>query len=251
MPIKSIRRIAVIIPILTGFASGIPAKRDSPSGYCGVQANECYANDGTGTLGYCGNSWQVSDPGLVMGCVYPLSVSNPYASPLVLSYKNFTIEWKENDASATSPVTFRYGWSHIYWETNVTGTSFVFNAASIIDSFPTEVWPTVSAADAWYEAQNAVTSILSIRRSGGDVTDGSDMSMQFVLDTGGAGPYLDTQRALEYNKWRLGVGIGVGIGVPILLAITAFTAMFVTKKKMMRGLPGSRKKGEHTDAHSA
>ncbi|KAI1332930.1 hypothetical protein F5Y16DRAFT_394240 [Xylariaceae sp. FL0255] len=169
--------------------------------------------------------------------VYPASLTTPKDPPLVRADQNYTINWLAKNTSDTRPFTFKYNFGNISWETNLTETSFNFNPWEILSSFPTEAFPNVTTGDAYYEAVRFGENTLVISRAGAgpDFTvldsDGvyvnlADTSMEFTVGVAGdPSAWLNTQRAIEYNKWKKGVGIGVGIGVPVLLTAMALTML--------------------------
>ncbi|KAI0100754.1 hypothetical protein GGR51DRAFT_575241 [Nemania sp. FL0031] len=169
--------------------------------------------------------------------VYPESIRSDAQFPIILSDTNYTIKWLAKQNS-DEPVTFTWVIRNVTWETNVTGTEFVFNANDIIYSFPTEQHPNISPADAWFEASGSPENWFSIARANkprdaNGIVE-SDSSQQFMVEPSGLKDYLRTQRQIEYNKWKLPVGLSVGLGVPFLLAITALVTWLICKRTMKK-----------------
>ncbi|KAI0451271.1 hypothetical protein F5B21DRAFT_487810 [Xylaria acuta] len=166
--------------------------------------------------------------------VYPREITSNTEYPLILSDTNYTIQWQAKRQSDV-PVRLKWSFGHLAWETNVTGTEFIFNPGDILNSFPTQQQPNASVADAWYAASQFPSNIISISRANMNKSSGEgDYSQQFMVQPGSMKEYLGTQIAIEYNKWKLGVGIGVGLGVPFLLAVTALITWLVCKKTMKK-----------------
>ncbi|KAJ3579471.1 hypothetical protein NPX13_g1099 [Xylaria arbuscula] len=168
---------------------------------------------------------------------YPRSTTNNVEYPIILADTNYTIKWKSTKGK-DGPVTFKWGMENLTWETAVTGTKFRFNPSEIISSFPTDKYPNASPADAWYGSTRFPMNIITITRAevnqSEGVTESSDFSDQFLVQSGIAIEYLETQRKLEYNKWKLRVGLSVGLGVPVLLIITALTTWLLCKARMQK-----------------
>ncbi|KAI1119682.1 hypothetical protein F5Y10DRAFT_292579 [Nemania abortiva] len=175
---------------------------------------------------------------------YPRNASSSNTGyPLLLSDTNYTIRWQAKNQSLTD-VPVQLTWliddhSNLHWETNVTGTEFIFNPGEILNSFPTPRSPSTSIGDAWYAASQ-FPSVISIFRA--DVNpsrvDGllGDRSQEFIVQSYQTEEYLSTQVQLEYNKWKFGVGLGVGLGVPFLLALAVLATWLVCKKTMTKSV---------------
>ncbi|KAI0406549.1 hypothetical protein F4802DRAFT_102973 [Xylaria palmicola] len=165
--------------------------------------------------------------------VYPQFITSNTEYPIILVDTNYTVKWLAKQGN-DEPVTFQWTMNYLTWETNVTGTEFVFNANDIINSFPTEKYPNAGPADAWYAASRSPENIFSITRAKTEGNVGYDFSQQFMVQPGILKNYLETQRKIEYNKWRLPVGLSVGLGVPFLLVVTAAVTWLVCRRTMKK-----------------
>ncbi|KAJ8132604.1 hypothetical protein O1611_g1018 [Lasiodiplodia mahajangana] len=171
---------------------------------------------------------------------YPKDITSNTEYPLILSHTNYTIRWQAKNQTNV-PIRLRWRLDNLIWETNVTGTEFIFNADAILSSFPTPQSPDASVADAWFSASRSPSNIISIGRADRNASTAesiADSSQQFIVQSLWMEDYLATQVKIEYSKWKFGVGLGVGLGVPFLLAITVLITWLVCKKTMKR--PGEK-----------
>ncbi|KAI0968744.1 hypothetical protein F4678DRAFT_481937 [Xylaria arbuscula] len=158
---------------------------------------------------------------------YPDKVGSTDLMPLLDPDVNYTIQWQTSQPS--NPVTLL--WS-VGWQINVTGEEFIFNPAAILDSFPTELSPNTSSAQAWVNA--GYQTSISLRRNYSSFFSDDSTQTFYVSPSEIFDMFLHTQRDLEYNKWEKGVGLGVGIGVPVLLIITGLATWYLCKRRMTK-----------------
>ncbi|KAI1347142.1 hypothetical protein F5Y01DRAFT_256576 [Xylaria sp. FL0043] len=167
--------------------------------------------------------------------VYPQEITSNTEYPMILADRNYTIKWESKDNSH-GPIRLQWQMDKVNWETNVTGTEFIFNAAKILNSFPTEQHPNISAGDAWYAASQWPANIISITYANLNTNFNApfDTTQQFIVQPSIVKDYIETQVKIQYNRWKLGVGLGVGLGVPFLVGLTALVTWLVCKRMMKK-----------------
>ncbi|KAH8647298.1 hypothetical protein BX600DRAFT_503442 [Xylariales sp. PMI_506] len=200
---------------------------------------------------WCGSGLPDDDGG-DRGCsfpenTYPYFNRNSGTNPaMLLSNKNYTVTWGGADpeypvqvewwaaGDDTMPATVR-------WTANTTADSYIFNPQSVFASFPTELSPNISAAEASRAATGLANVIIISQPDRSDSNSSSsffywsDTSQQFSIQNPIVSIYIQasSDRAVDEveARWKKGVGIAVGLGVPLLLALTALVTWTQAKKR--------------------